>query len=471
MGTTQRYLLIALISSLFVGAPSAQAGRTEGIRLFSHALTLQKKIRSAEDEAEKANLRSLIDQIAALIVKDHLNSPPGLALRRGIAHNGLDISQIRSALEKWVSANPDWRAPVFDMATVFKPKSSQGTRDRKAVIRKAEDDPGETQRKNTNQKSVRKQERNQSQRRKFNAFETFQVPTIETKEQQKRHPVQKSLPRTDTDPTHVPAGNPFTEMTVAQLENMNTFREKKYLRRLENYTKSLTVFVDDGTGGHGTGFFIADNIIMTNAHVVSFLDNDLRAKVRKTVFVVNELIGKQRGEVIYVASPPKAYKYDCNNNKICHNYYIAGLDVALIQLHKYRSPHKLTISSSPERGDNIFVWGYPGANTLDKDRNYQRYKEGLATAPSITIAKGGIQSLLPAKNNGLELLQHSAKVEGGNSGSPILNMCGHVVGIHFAGLAKRGERFAYAYSSREIIKDMAFKNHMEYTTTDRQCPI
>lgn len=468
MGTTYRYLLIALISFLFVGGSSAQAGRTEGIRLFSHALSLNKKIDGAENEAEKARLRSLIDQIAALIVKDHLTSPPGLALRRGIAHNGLDISQIRQALDKWVSANPDWQAPVFDVTTVFKPKPVRSTNSRQVNKRDTRVDPGKTLRKTVRRKTERKQEQNKHRKRKFNAFETFKVPTIETRQTEKRHPVRKSLP---TDGNETPAGNPFSEMTVAQLENMNTFREKKYLRRLENYTKSLTVFVDDGTGGHGTGFFIADNIIMTNAHVVSFLDTDLRAKVRKKVFVVNELIGRQSGEVIYVASPPKAYKYDCNNNKICHSYYIAGLDVALIQLHKYRSPHNLTISSAPERGDDIFVWGYPGANTLDKDRNYQRYKEGLATAPSITIAKGGIQSLLPAKNNGLELLQHSAKVEGGNSGSPILNMCGHVVGIHFSGLAKRGERFAYAYSSREIIKDMAFKNHMEYTTTDRQCPI
>jgi len=371
-------------------------------------------------------------------------------------------------LDKWVSANPDWQAPVFDMATVFKPKSGKDVRERRVNNRDTKAEPGKTPGKIVRRKSVRKQEPNERRNRKFNAFETFKVPTIKSRRNETGHPVREALPM---DQNGASSGNPFSEMTVAQLENMNTFREKKYLRRLENYTKSLTVFVDDGTGGHGTGFFIADNIVMTNAHVVSFLDTDLRAKVRKKVFVVNELIGRQSGEVIYVASPPKAYKYDCNTNKICYNYYIAGLDVALIQLHNYRSPHNLTISSAPERGDNIFVWGYPGANTLDKDRNYQRYREGLATAPSITIAKGGIQSLLPAKNNGLELLQHSAKVEGGNSGSPILNMCGHVVGIHFSGLAKRGERFAYAYSSREIIKDMAFKNHMEYTTTDRQCPI
>ena len=148
-----------------------------------------------------------------------------------------------------------------------------------------------------------------------------------------------------------------------------------------------------------------------------------------------------------------------------------ALDLALIQVENFRSDQFFSFSSIQRRGEDIFMWGYPGVNTIKTSRTYDRYRRGQAVAPEPTHAKGTIQSLHHDKGNGLELLQHSSRGEGGNSGSPIINKCGQVSGIHFSGRKARGDRFAYGYSTKEILKHFDFNKIGPFKVADKPCPL
>ncbi|MCO5083272.1 MAG: trypsin-like peptidase domain-containing protein [Rhizobiaceae bacterium] len=136
--------------------------------------------------------------------------------------------------------------------------------------------------------------------------------------------------------------------------------------------------------GSGTGFYVtSDGWIVTNAHVV---ENCARIKV----------VG--RGEVA-------EWKIDAKN------------DLATLQ-----SPGATTapipVRGEPRLGEDVAALGYPLASILSS---------------SIKITTGNINSLLGMADD-TRYLQISAPVQPGNSGGPVVDRSGHLVGVVTAGL-------------------------------------
>jgi serine protease Do len=165
--------------------------------------------------------------------------------------------------------------------------------------------------------------------------------------------------------------------------------QEQIATRLYRQSSPAVVTIKNGKG-HGSGFLVSsDGLIITNAHVVT--------NGPGIVTVVFPDGRKESADVI--------------------GYAKNGIDLAALRIY---SPNKqptlpLAPPNSAQVGQSIFVIGTP------LDEAYQN-----------TLSEGIISRLNPKEG----ILQHDANTNPGNSGGPVLNAQGQVVGIHFSGDAQ-----------------------------------
>lgn len=158
--------------------------------------------------------------------------------------------------------------------------------------------------------------------------------------------------------------------------------------------------------GSGTGFFIAPDLIVTNAHVAT-------GQVGSRVYVVNKTIGKPVEAIIEATSGVGA----------------SGTpDFALLRVQGATAPAVLSIAPTPSRTQTVIAAGYPGM-ILDTDPNYRALMGGDIThLPDATTSSGMVAHV--QKPQGTDVVVHSAELAPGNSGGPLLDRCGRVTGVN-----------------------------------------
>ena len=148
-------------------------------------------------------------------------------------------------------------------------------------------------------------------------------------------------------------------------------------------------------GGHGSGFIFAhDNWLLTNYHVIESADEYVDLKPENDG---QEFIGK----IV------KTHK---------------ERDVALIKLEsKFSKRSVLPISYSlPKVGENVYAYGTPLDESL----------EG-------TLTRGIVSAIRTM--DGMEYIQSDVSVHPGNSGCPLFDEHGNVIGIAVSGRTDDGE--------------------------------
>ena len=142
--------------------------------------------------------------------------------------------------------------------------------------------------------------------------------------------------------------------------------------------------------GSGTGFFVsAEGHIVSNDHVVG---------------ICRKVASKIDGVIEYF----NIIKTDEVN------------DLGIIK-GEYKNPTYLSIKSDgAEYGEDVVAFGYPLADAL---------------STSVKLTRGIVSSLSGPGNNYSEI-QIDAAIQPGNSGGPVLNMEGQVVGVASSGLNK-----------------------------------
>lgn len=164
----------------------------------------------------------------------------------------------------------------------------------------------------------------------------------------------------------------------------------------------LLLIVSGGkvTGG-GTGFIVAPGIIATNNHVAN----------HEKVFVVSSTNGS--------SEKPKVLK----SEKL---WLSPDYDLALLSVDGLTSSPIDLAKILPQKGSKIFAIGYPGV--ADSMVDY----DGIESTVTEGIVGRVVQS--PWREGGpkVGLIQHSAGINSGNSGGPLIDLCGRVVGINTA---------------------------------------
>lgn len=163
----------------------------------------------------------------------------------------------------------------------------------------------------------------------------------------------------------------------------------------------IIVVANQRSESHGTGFVVAANgIVATNHHVIA-------SGGRIVVFQPGgNDVEPLDAEVIW-RSP--------------------GVDLALLKVGGLSAPPLSFAEGEPAKGDKVLAIGFPAMAD---------WVLGMRMSLDSTVTEGLVSRvLMGAWNQGGERLlvvQHSASINGGNSGGPLLNACGQIIGVNTA---------------------------------------
>ncbi len=174
--------------------------------------------------------------------------------------------------------------------------------------------------------------------------------------------------------------------------------------------------------GHGSGLVVAPDKVLTNAHVV-------------------ELAREEKNIVIGIV--PSEGKKSYGGRIIA---YSPGNDLALIQMEDGRLPPGSFYAGAVTDGQHVTAIGYPG--TVDRAQGL-----GLKdmVEPMIAVKTGGNVSS-GRSGKGFDTILHTAPLAAGNSGGPLVDDCGRILGLNSFGSISDGNdaEFGFAVSNREI---------------------
>jgi len=262
---------------------------------------------------------------------------------------------------------------------------------------------------------------------------------------------------------------------------------------------------NDYIAAMGSGFFINPNgYIVTNGHVVFCLEStnykdDIYTKrdiITSATMVLIEYVQNQLGILFTQDDVQYILNYNLQNGQVidshrsvyvilgeatgniieAHTGYAAsvvatspflGRDLAILKVELTNTPALLIVKNPDEVsvGDQVYALGYPGVATFhpmlsDKTLLDPSFTEGVVSAKKLT-------------SEDVSAIQHSADITHGNSGGPLVNDEGKVVGvnnmgsINDLGLEVAGFNFAVACNVLlDFLRENGVQNSIGSTTTE-----
>ena len=197
----------------------------------------------------------------------------------------------------------------------------------------------------------------------------------------------------------------------------------------------------------GTGFFIGTEgedpqYIITNCHVVE-----------EFILAGKALGGGQLHVLFDKDDEAEAYLVD----------YDAEKDVAVLRLAEAtdkRVPLLLKEPSEDSLGSEAHAVGYP----LTADITIQAVNS--FSQKDATVTTGSISRFLTESGTGRKLIQTDAALSGGNSGGPLIDGSGAVIGVNTAG-SNLDQNLFYAVSISEVLP-LLQKNSIPYAMTEEK---
>jgi S1-C subfamily serine protease len=179
----------------------------------------------------------------------------------------------------------------------------------------------------------------------------------------------------------------------------------------------------------GSGFFITPDVVITNNHVVA---------------------SAASGEVIVVGrglDAPRKAQVIARTNTQGQN----ERDYAILKVEGARVDTTLPLGLDAGELSHVVAAGFPGL-LLDTDMNFRALIRGDMTAmPELAMSQGAVMAL-QNRDRGLPVIAHSAPISGGNSGGPLVDMCGRAVGINtFINVAvKQASSAGFALAAKDL---------------------
>ena len=208
--------------------------------------------------------------------------------------------------------------------------------------------------------------------------------------------------------------------------------------------------------GHGTGYLVSkQGHMLTNHHVVApdFEDADedslirvlIRAGMKPQVFVVRttgKRLSLQSANILAAEAKP---------------------DLSLIQAQGLSgTPLVLADSQHSQPTLKVFSIGFPGASDDISDLGGMAHPKEFTTA---VVSEGSLKRSF--HREGAALLEHHAPISGGNSGGPLVNLCGQVVGTNVAvHYTQQGTAIAIDNSESKALLE---QHNIPFQSSDAAC--
>lgn len=218
---------------------------------------------------------------------------------------------------------------------------------------------------------------------------------------------------------------------------------------------------------YGTGFLINENTVVTCQHVVTAFSDDFYVQWAKAV---NDATGQNR-----TAAEVKA----CLELRVMvlRDVYVTAtvrthstaMDYAVLTLSQpvsNRTVLSLRDSSTLEQTEEVFALGFPGdMDDLTDKHNYDANDVTITSGNVNKVADLTFETVEGTKYESVNCVESSALITGGNSGGPLVDANGAVVGINAAGNNTRN----LAVSSKQLI-DVLKALSIPYTASNDSVP-
>lgn len=193
----------------------------------------------------------------------------------------------------------------------------------------------------------------------------------------------------------------------------------------------LVLALGGGQVANGTGFVVGPGLIVTNEHVIADA-----ARIGGQIMVIHHTLpGPQPATILATQGPLEQN----------------GGDYALLRIANTSLPSfQLHYSSGSLTLTNVVAAGFPG-DVLETDTQFTALMQGdLSAVPSLSVTDGAIITE-QALAEGTNVLVHSAPLSNGNSGGPLVDYCGRVVGINT--FVRRGDlrTLNFALASEDLL--------------------
>ena len=213
----------------------------------------------------------------------------------------------------------------------------------------------------------------------------------------------------------------------------------------------------------GTGFFVGDTDenpthVVTNFHCIDDFVNTSEGDAS----FINLKQKTSQGYDLY-------YRYQSSEIRVYYSEtefdvaYVVDygdldkVDLAILKLKKPTDKRKaleLLVPTQEMVGQEVYAVGFPA---LSDNVVTDASKWGI---DDMTITKGVINRLVAASGTGVESIQSDAQISGGNSGGPMVDKDGNVVGINTWTVGSE-DKFTYAINVSELIT-MLERNKITY---------
>lgn len=211
-----------------------------------------------------------------------------------------------------------------------------------------------------------------------------------------------------------PAQSPLLPAQGEPAPTLGDQPAKTLAQRLEETVVLILVPQAEGLS-MGTGFLVAPGVILSNSHVVG-------TPVPNTpIFVTGKALGGLQKAQLLNATPLSESRDSLNTP-----------DFALLKLNTGTPPEvlPLPLTVEVEKLEPVVTAGFPGFELrLDPKFVALLDKGEISAVPEMVVSSGEI-SVVRGGGDDPTVIAHTAIVSQGNSGGPLVDRCGRVVGIN-----------------------------------------
>lgn len=216
---------------------------------------------------------------------------------------------------------------------------------------------------------------------------------------------------------------------------------------LLDQTTALVIAEGSEELGVGSGFFVAPELLVTNLHVVENAPPG-------GLWVTNQALGRvQPAEIVYRTE---------NSN-------VGSPDYAVLRVPAAQQLPFLAFSPSVGRLQGVVAAGFPTI-ILEADLNFRALVQGDAGAiPNMALTQG-VVTVVQNEDQRFPIIAHTASISPGNSGGPLVDACGRVVGINTFGRIDQAQahRINYAIAAVNLTRFLD-GNGVSHSTVEGAC--